>query len=425
MRDASVIEVDLSAVAHNMGVLRRIVGSACALCPIVKADGYGLGAVRIARCLLDPSSGGGADMLAVYTPDQAAELVLAAIGGPVLVLMPVREIGRADDLYRSLICGRLHLSVHDGAHLDDLVRLTERYAVAIPVHLEVDTGMSRGGCDLAEAPDLLNRIDVNPRLQLAGIYTHFADSHGDEELTDRQDAEFERLIKQQASLIPRDCIVHAANTCATIRDRKYHKSMVRVGQAWAGYGPECISSGRIIAESEHLQPSVTWSSSIVQLKTIEEGTTVGYGSTWTAKRQSLIGLIPTGYADGYPHALSGSDGRAASAKVGVILDTPGGCTREYAPVVGAVNMDQITIDLTDVVGGTAGGDARLGVGTPIELITPDRDAPNHLVALAAMARTNPYEILCRLNPRIRRVYHQAAATVEVFSPSCAAAAVAS
>lgn len=417
MRDTSVIEIDLSAVAHNMRLLRRIVGPACAICPVVKADAYGLGAVRLAKCLLQA----GADMLAVYTADQAAELFGAAVGGEVLVLMPLRDIARAGGLYRALVCGRLHLSVHDARHLEDLIRLSERYAVSIPVHVEVDTGMSRGGCNLREAPAVLEQIARHPRLRLAGLYTHFASAERDEAQTDRQDELFEQLLREQEAMIGCGCLIHAANTCATLRHARHHKSMVRVGLAWAGYGLEAIRGGRIIAEAEQLQPSLTWSSRIVQLKRIEAGTAVGYGSTWTARRTSLIGLVPVGYADGYPLSLSGRDG-AGGGRVAVLLYTPQGCRRAYAPVVGAVNMDQITIDLTDVASSGTVWAGNLAVGTPVELISADRDAANHLVKLADAAGTIPYEILCRLSPKIRRIYHEAPAAVEVFAPAAAAVA---
>jgi alanine racemase len=416
MRDTSVIEIDLAAIAHNMRVLRRIVGADCTICPVVKADAYGLGAVRLGRVL----TSAGAGMLAVYTPAQAAELLRANVAAPVLILMPVREIGRADELYRSLVCGRLHLSVHDVDHLDDLVRLSERYGAQLPLHVEVDTGMSRGGCALDDAATIIQRITDHPRLELAGLYTHFAGAEADATGTRRQDERFEHLLETSRDLIPATCLIHAANTCATIRDRRYHKRMVRVGQAWAGYGPESLADGPMIADADLLQPSVTWSSEIVHLKQIEPGTAVGYGSTWVARRPSLIGLVPVGYADGYPLSLSAGTMRAHSSSVAVWIDTARGVERRFAPVVGRVNMDQITLDLTDVRAEHAG--PPLSVGAVVELITPDREAPNHLTRLAEAAGTNPYELLCRLNPRIRRVYHRTSAAIETVTSKSAAVA---
>src|SRR5688572_3067912 len=150
MRDASVLQINLGDLDHNVGVLRDMIGPHCDLCAIVKADAYGLGAARIGKRL----ESAGVDLLAVYTPDQAAELFRAAITSPILVLMPVREIARTDELYRGLVSDRLQLTVHEQGHLSDLIAMTERYGVTISVHVEVDTGMSRGGCSLSEVLDV-------------------------------------------------------------------------------------------------------------------------------------------------------------------------------------------------------------------------------------------------------------------------------
>jgi alanine racemase len=420
MRDASVIEIDLNAIAENMRLLRRIVGPDCAVCPVVKADGYGLGATRVASCLIDA----GAEMLAVYTLTQAEEVLQGDPPVPVLVLMPVRHAGSSEALNRALLCGRLHLSVHDRGQLEDLVGIADRHGSILPVHLELDTGMSRGGCNLADAAEVLQRIIETPKLRLAGLYTHFASAETDEDSTDRQDDAFDRFLDAHQRLIPAHCLVHAANTCATLRDHSYHKSMIRIGQAWAGYGPESIVGGRVLGDADRLMPCLTWSSEIVQLKTIDPGVSVGYGSTWTARRRSLIGLVPIGYADGYPLALSSPNGSREPARVALVSESADGVTRYEAPVVGRVNMDQITIDLTGLRSADDSRAPVVRVGTPVELITPDRAASNHLPRLAALAGTNPYEILCRLNPRIRRVYHRASATVEVFTRSEATAAAA-
>jgi alanine racemase len=389
MRDVSVLEINLSNLDHNMRVLRSIVGPQVGLCPIVKADAYGLGAPRIAKRLAYD----GADLLAVYTADQAAELFRAAIGCRILVLMPIRDIARVDELYRGLISDRLQLTVHDMDHVSDLIAITERYGVTIAVHLEVDTGMSRGGCSLDDAPAILKRISLNRRLQLVGIFTHFASADSDPQFTDEQMVNFDALLATHASLIPKDCRIHVASSFAMIRHKRYHKTMVRVGLGWAGYGLECLNGGEIISQAQQLRPILTWKSRLVQIKRITAGTPVGYGSTWRAKRTSLIGLIPVGYADGYPIAFGTRDGTVAGAPVAIV---PDGEPTGYAPVIGAVNMDQITVDLTDI--------GAVEVGAPVELISPDTSAPNHLPALARLANTIPHEMLCRLNSRLKRDY---------------------
>jgi len=418
MRDVSVIEINLSDLDHNMRTLRSMVGPECGICPIVKADGYGLGAARIAKRLVF----GGADLLAVYTPEQAAELFRAAIGCKVLILMPVREIARVDELYRGLISDRLQLTVHDNAHVSDLISITERYGVVINVHLEIDTGMSRGGCAVEDAPALLQRIATAKRLHLAGVFSHFVGAENDLDFTQRQLKTFERIIDENRSLLNPDTRIHIANSFGLLRGKAFHQTMVRIGLAWAGYGIEWMNAGEAVPQADKLRPIVTWKSRVVQVKTIEAGTPVGYGSAWTSKRRSMIGLVPVGYADGYPIALGNKDLNPKGTSVGVVLDgddVP--ASNSFVPVVGAVNMDQITIDLTDVAAAAERDGRPVGVGTLVELISPDVDAPNHLPTLARMAGTIPHEMLCRLNPRLKRVYLTGTGVIESPVPAGAMA----
>jgi alanine racemase len=401
----SVIEVNLTALDHNMQALRRMVGPACGLCPIVKADAYGLGGPRVGKRL----AFAGAQMLAVYTPEQAAELLNAAIGCPILVLMPVREIARVDEIYRGLTSDKVHLTVHDAGHVADLIAITERYGMSIKVHLEIDTGMSRGGCGVHEAPAVLERIAACRRLTIAGVFTHFANAEADIEFTNRQLKIFERFLSEHGHRLGPECHIHAANSFATLRHARFHKSMVRIGLAWAGYGAEWMAGDELLKGAADLRPIVAWRSRVVQSKHIETGTPVGYGSRWSAKRPTTLGLVPVGYADGYPMNLGARDDAPRGAVVAVFERARAGDGHEhggligYAPVVGAVNMDQISIDLTDLIARRGGADD-IGVGTIVELITPDAKAPNHLPNLARLAGTIPHEILTRMSARIRRQY---------------------
>ena len=406
-RDVSVIEVRLTDLDHNIRVLRGMLGPACGLCPIVKADAYGLGAARIAKRLAH----NGAGLLAVYTPEQAAELFRAAIGARVLVLMPLREVARVDELYRGMIADRLQLTVHDMDHVGDLIAITERYGVTISVHLEIDTGMSRGGCSLDDAPAVLKRMTSCRRLRLVGLFTHFANSDSDVEFTDEQLTAFDKFLADHKAMIPPDCHIHVASSFATLRSARYHKTMVRVGLAWAGYGAEWIN-GPTLPAAQQLRPIVSWKSRLVNVKNIPAGTPVGYGSSWTSKRASVVGLIPVGYADGYPIGLGTRNKKGKGASVGILASGEGAPPIGFANVVGAVNMDQITVDLTEIVVQARKTGRSVGVGTMVELVSADSQAPNHLSTLAAMAGTIPHEMLCRLNPRVKRVYTTSAALLE-------------
>lgn len=390
MTFTSRLEVDLSAVEHNVGVVRRTIGPAVGLCAVLKADGYGLGSVRLGRRLAIA----GVDMCAVYTPDQARVLLDAPLPSdvPVLVLMPVRELDRSDPIYRALLTGQVHLTLHDKASYEAVADIAKNQGLTIPVHVEVDTGMSRGGASPEEAFELITLAAANPRLRVAGVFTHCASADSDPVQTARQASAFDALLDRAASLLPRDCVAHQASTFGAFRATRLHRSMVRVGLALLGYAgeeyadPDCVE---LIAQAAELRPCVRWVSRIVQTKWIEAGTPVGYGGTWRAKRRSRLGLIPAGYADGYPRALSNR------ARVGVEL---AGGVKAYVPQVGTVSMDQITVDLTDLP------ESGLGVGAWVELVGNDRSAPNHLPALAKAAGTITHDLLCRIGPRVTRHY---------------------
>ncbi|NOG55698.1 MAG: alanine racemase [Planctomycetes bacterium] len=393
MPPTSTVELDLTRLDHNIAQIRRIIGSQVRLCCVLKADGYGLGAPRIAQRMESL----GVDMLAVYTPDQALQLVTAGISRtPILVFMPLDDLDRTNPLYRSLISGRLHCVVHDEAHLDRLARLGHRYGCSVPVHVEIDTGMSRGGIAPQQAGAVLQTIQQNRYVRLAGLLTHYANADNGRETTIQQLDAFQAFLNDHAAMIPTDCTVHSAGTHAMFRFPQTHQQMVRIGLAWAGYGPDDedmqhpeTGEMQAASSSSHFLPIARWRSSIVHVKRIEAETPVGYGWTWKARRPTRIGLVPVGYADGYPVALS----NRAMVMVRTLDD------QWYpAPVIGRVSMDQMTIDLTDFA------PEQIILGSEVELFGCQRDAPNDVPMLAQQSDSIMYELLCRLSPRIPRVY---------------------
>ncbi len=412
MHEPSVIEINLTAIDRNVAAIRRLVGPGCRFCPIVKADAYGLGAVRVARRLVEA----GADLLAVYSLPQAAELGMSRVGVPVpvpiLVLMPVSELRPGDETWRMASEGRLELTLHDLAQVRSLEGLAAALGRPIPVHVEIDTGMSRGGVAWTDAASLVERVATSPHFALRGLFTHFASSRTDRAFTDLQLERLAAVERACEAFLSPDVLIHVASTYGLLRHPRYHRSMVRCGLAWAGYGLEEIEGGELDLPADFLQPCVRWRSRVVQVKRLAAGTPVGYGSTWTARRPSLIGLVPVGYADGFPvpRPLSGgTESDEPRQKVAVLVETVRGTQRAFVPVVGAVNMDQITVDLTDVVSlwDLLGPDAA-GVGPvsnlEVEIVTPDVTAPNHLPTLAARSGLIPHEMLCRIHHRIPRMY---------------------
>lgn len=385
MNGTSRIEINLRRLDHNVETIRSLIGPHVGLCGVVKADGYGLGIRRVAHRLEQK----GVDLLAVYTPDQARDLIEAGIHTDILVLMPMRRLDRVDSLYRHLIQGRLHCTVHDATHLADLERIAVRFGCVIPVHVEIDTGMSRGGLTESEATRVIATVMRDPGVRLAGVMTHFASADVDPEATIRQLCRFQSVINALPHPLPDSCVLHAGSTHATMRDRNFHLDMVRIGVGWVGYGPESIECDTPLVQTADLKPIVRWTSEVVHVKQISDGDTVGYGGTWEATRPTRIGLIPVGYADGYPLALS-------NRAVVRVSGTDGAW--HHAPVVGRISMDQMTVDLTDMPERDA------IVGATVELFGDEPDQPTHIPKLARQAGTLTYDLLCGLSPRIRRHY---------------------
>ena len=398
MQSTSTIRLDRDALEENLQIIRRIAGPGVGLCVVVKADAYGIGANKVVPRMVEH----GVDLIAVYSPMEAAQIGEYSGSTPILVLMPVREIDRGSATVGLLARNRLHLVAHDEAQVECLQREAEIFGNQLHLHLELDTGMGRGGCDTEEGARVLARIAADPRLTLAGVMTHLPDPFGDSDGARKQGSKLRAFLRANASLVPENCRIHAAATAAALCDGTMQLDMIRVGLAWTGVTDHLSVPGSVHKNGqETLRPILSWWSDLVHVRNLPEGSPVGYGSRWRARRDSVIGLVPVGYAHGYPEALAGRKHR-------VILHGRGGS--RTVPVIGAVNMDQLTIDLTDV--GT------VGVGDAVELISNDPDSPAHLGRVAQRTGRTPYALLAGLDSRVQRVMvagqaHQVTTSVAV------------
>lgn len=454
----SRLEIDLGAIERNLARVQRVVGpgpdrtiGGAGVCAVLKQDAYGMGAARIAKRL----AVAGAKMFAVYNLDEARALFESVHDSPILVLMPVAGVDRNDPLYRAAAGGRLHLVIHD---LDQLVAVSElagRVGVSVPVHVQLDTGLSRGGERAEDAVKIVERVLTSGRVRLAGLMTHFSAPGDDPAHTAEQWSMFRGFVDRVSPMLkaaaasghnpaiigPRGTVVaggmaelevHASNSCGAFRSRAYHGTMVRIGEAlfgmvggavWGKAGPG-IAEMEFGAEAAEMEPAVRWTSTVSHIQEIPAGWPVGYGSTWRAPKRpdgkpTRIALIPVGYADGYPRSLGGGakggpgqvgfNGRRWDRKTIHGTHVSGVEARLgtlFAPVVGRVSMDQITVDVTDlppsfVQPGRAGLEL---AGAEVEIVGVDPGAPNHLPALASAGGTIAHELLCRMGPRLERVY---------------------
>ncbi|MBA4120273.1 MAG: hypothetical protein C0513_06190 [Isosphaera sp.] len=435
------IEIDLSAVDHNYRLVRAALdglppGAAHApavapapararthLCAIVKQNAYGLGVARIAKRL----AALGAEMLAVYDLAEARVLADMPIRTPVLVLMPVEHFDRSDAMYRLAVSGRLHATLHSRRQAAQLIATANHLGVSFPVHVQLDTGMSRGGCLPDEAAELVELAASHPRLRLAGLMTHLSSPRHDEAFTREQTSLFRAWVGTVRPALGRLALrghpaplLHLANTAAAFLDPALHGSMVRVGEGLYGFGDHAAGSlggapggheahqpePALAAHAAALTPVMRWTSHVVHIHRVPPGWPAGYARTWFARRASRLGIVPVGYADGYPLALSNKgmvritslmwDRRRTMAPNEDAARQP--LPTWWAPVVGRVSMDQIVIDLTDVPEHAA------VVGAEIELIGRDPGSANHLPTMARLAGTITHELLCRLRPDAERVY---------------------
>ncbi len=367
-------EIDLNAIRHNVQALRRHIAPS-EVTAVVKANGYGLGAIPIARAALSAGAVG----LAVSSCEEGQELRAAGLAGPILVLgfVPV-------ELAPLCVQTRLTLTVNTPELAQALSRAAVRLGRdSVPVHLKLDTGLHRYGLDAEAALALARLIAGLPGLQLQGLYTHFASGdESDRSFVHEQHRRFiaaRELLAAQGFHFPQQ---HLSNSASAITVPQVRASYMRAGLSLYGYYP--TPGVETVARRERLllRPAFSLKSTVVRLSTLPAGESVGYNRTFVAQEERQLALVPIGYADGYPRALS----NRAYALVG-------GCR---VPVVGRVSMDQITLDVTGVAG--------LQQGNEVVLIGPQGEECVTLEEIATLCDTIPYEILTGLGRRVARIY---------------------
>jgi alanine racemase len=315
--------VDLAAVRHNVDVLRAAAPGA-ALMAVVKADGYGHGAVPVARAALQA----GATWLGVCTIEEALELRAAGLSARILSWLHV-----PDDDFAAAVAADIDLSVASRAHLVAVLAGARTAGRQARLHLKIDTGLTRNGVQPHEWPDVLDlaaKAEADGAAQVVAVWSHLA--HADEPHHPTLDRQAVRLDEAWRAARDRglDPIRHLANSAATLTRPDLHFDLVRPGIAVYGLDP----LGRPAPESP-LRPAMTFRARVALAKRVPPGEGVSYGHAWTTPRETTIALVPVGYADGVPRALN------RRGRMQVLL------SGERRPVVGRVCMDQIMVDCGD------------------------------------------------------------------------------
>ncbi len=354
------VEIDVAALRRNAEVIATLVRPASVMV-MVKSNGYGHGIGIAARAALE----GGATWLGVYTPQEALSLRASGFDARMLVVgwSPPATL---DDL----IAAGVDVSVLD---TDGLRAVAAAAAGRRPrVHLKIDTGLHRLG-ELPEAVESLADAvrDAGDRVEVAGIFTHFADAAEDVGFTVTQHARFLEAVEALRPVAP-DALLHTSGSAAILAHPAMHHDLVRAGIAYYGYPP--------VPGPASLRPAMSVFCRVAQVRPVARGESVGYGRTWRAETARFIATATLGYGQGLPRALSNRGHVAIRGR--------------RCPVVGIVSMDQVGVDVSDVDGVTAGDTAMfIGEHGGIRIGADE---------VGELTGTLPHEILCGISEGIPR-----------------------
>lgn len=364
--------INLDAIRYNLLEEKKIIHPDTKMMAIIKADGYGHGAVPIAHAIDHI-----VDAYGVAIIEEALELRNAGITKPILIL------GYTSDLYATdLIENKITQTIFQYKMAKKLSDQAVKENKKALVQIKLDTGMNRLGFQpCMESIDTICEISKLPGITITGIFTHFACA----DITDKTSAykqletylSFYKQLEERGVCIP---IKHVANSAATLEMPEANLNMVRSGISTYGLYP----SDEVYRENVQLQPAMELKSKVVFVKTVEKGIGIGYGSTFITKQKTIVATIPVGYADGYPRALS-NKGR-------VLIHG------KSAPIIGRVCMDQFMVDVTEI--------PNVKEGDSVTLVGTDGTESITVEELANESYSFNYEFVCDISKRVPRIYYQ-------------------
>jgi alanine racemase len=360
------IEVDLNAIVSNLKAIKAKVGTDTKVLFVVKADGYGHGAVQISRAAQEA---GVADILGVSSPAEGIELREAGIDLPILILGLI--LSERDEI-EAVLDYDLAQTVADLELAQIIAKYAKDKRKYARLHLKVDTGMGRIGCEPDNAADIAYSINSLDHVELEGIFSHFPESDNpDSEMTKNQINSFNNILNQVKALDIK--YKHLANSAAILNFDSSYYNIVRPGLMAYGYYPSACCSHEI-----NLVRSMTMKSCILFFKRVKKGTAISYGLTYTAGKDTNIATVPVGYGDGYSRFLSN--------KASVII-----AGKQYR-VAGRVCMDQIMIDC---------GDDEFKPGEEVILFGKEGIT---VETISEWIGNIPYEVTCAISKRVPRFY---------------------
>lgn len=357
--------IDLGAISHNVAEVRKKIGNKRDLMAIVKADGYGHGAVEVSRVAL----ASGADSLGVALPEEGQQLRESEIEVPILVMTPIQP----EEAYK-VVEFRLAQTVASVELIEALDHEASKASTLVSVHVKLDTGMGRIGVKPDDAVFFVRKVKSFKNLHFEGVFSHFSSAdERDKAFSQHQLQLFDQVISDLRSVdieVPKK---HMANSAAILDLPQSYYDMVRPGIMIYGLYPS-----REVSHSIELEPAMTLKTKVSEVKVVPPGTPISYGRTFITRKKTTVATLPVGHADGYRRMLSNR---------GEVLIK--GCR---APVIGTICMDMCMIDASDV------GDVRPGD----EVILFGKELS--VDEVAAKAGTINYETVCGVSKRVPRVY---------------------
>ena len=365
------VEIDLTAIKTNVAVLVKQAGRA-ELWATVKANGYGHGAVEVARTALSAGARG----LCVALADEAHQLRQAKIVAPILIVSEQPEVA-----FEQMLRDEVVATVYNEATINSYAAVAARLGVVGTVHLKVDTGMHRVGVPVASATARVEQIIAAKSLQLDGVYTHFAaadlPSHDE---TAKQQRRFDDFVAELDGKKLRPKYVHTSNSAALLRSLNAVTDIARVGIAIYGIAP----SNETETVARGLRPAMSLHARVSHVQRLEAGEGVSYGLRTRLEKSANIATLPLGYADGVPRRLWSVGGE-------VLI---GG---KRCPIVGVVTMDQLMVNC---------GEIDVKIGDQAVLLGAQGDEVISANEIATRLDTIGYEIVCGVSARVPRVYFE-------------------
>jgi len=357
--------INLGAIRHNVSEIRRRIGNKRALMAVVKADGYGHGAVQVSQVALRS----GADYLGVTTPEEGQQLREAGIDVPIMILGLIQP----EEAYK-VVNLRLTQAVSSLQLLEALDQEARKACTRVNVHVKLDTGMGRIGVRPDEAVPFIRKVKSFENLNLEGLFSHFSTADERDKTFSKQQLRLFAKVLREVQLAGIEVpIKHIANSAAILDLPQSYYDMVRAGIMIYGLYPS-----KEVSHSIELQPAMVLKTKVSAVKLVSAGTPVSYGRTFISRGKTTVATLPVGYADGYSRLLSNR---------GEVL-----IKGRRAPIIGSVCMDMCMVDISGMEG-VQPGDEVIMFGKEISVDE-----------VADKIGTINYEVVCAVSRRVPRIY---------------------